>query len=74
MSGSVTAKFLRLITACLLATFCCGVYAAIPNSDNPDAYTEKQYRQDLLAYNKRTMSEAYLQVGDRDPKWDDLMI
>ncbi len=48
--------------------------AVIPNSDDPDAYTEKQYRQELLAYNKQTMSGAYLEVGKRDPRWDDLVV
>lgn len=47
--------------------------AVIPNSDNPDAYTEKQFRQEFLAYNQRTMSEAYERIGERDPKWDDLV-
>jgi hypothetical protein len=48
--------------------------AVIPNSDNPDAYTEKQFRQELLEYNRKTMSEAYLKAGKRDPKWDGLAV
>lgn len=48
--------------------------AAIPQADDPDAYTEKQYRLDLLEFNKRTMSQAYLEVGSRDPKWDELAV
>jgi len=63
-----------LVTCFLAAIPIGGATGAIPNSDNPDAYTEKQYRRDLLEYNKRTLSEAYKQVGERDPKWDALMI
>ncbi len=47
--------------------------AAIPNS-GPEAFTEKQFRRAFQAYNLRTMSEAYEQVGERDPKWDALAL
>jgi hypothetical protein len=56
------------IVTCLLATVC---WAKLPGADDPKAYTEAQYRRDLFAFNKRTMSEAYLRVGSRDDAWDD---
>jgi hypothetical protein len=43
----------------------------IPGADNPNAYTEKQYIEDLIAFHRRSMSEAYAQVGKRDPRWDE---
>ncbi len=67
--------FVAVITALSLSLLCSAVaLAVIPNSDNPEAYTEKQYRLDLLEYNKQTMSGAYLEVGHRDPRWDDLVV
>jgi hypothetical protein len=44
--------------------------AALPGGDDPKAYTEHDYRQDLLEFNTRTLAGAYQQVGHRDPKWD----
>lgn len=72
-------QFKVTVTAIFIAGLSCLLWpssaaAVIPNSDNPDAYTEKQFRQDLLEYNKRTMSGAYLKVGNRDPRWDDLVV
>ena len=32
------------------------------------------FSERLLAFNRRTLTEAYKQVGLRDPKWDDLVI
>ena len=32
------------------------------------------FQQRVLAFNKRTLTDAYQQVGVRDPKWDDLVI
>ena len=32
------------------------------------------FRERLLAFNRRTLTEAYQQVGLRDPKWDDLAV
>jgi len=46
----------------------------IPYADDPDAYTEKKHRQHLLAHNIKSMSEAYMEVGRRDPSWDDLAV
>lgn len=48
--------------------------AVIVQAENPDAYTEKMYRLGLLDYHKRTMSQAYLQVGSRNPEWDALVV
>ena len=42
-----------------------------PGPDNPKAYTEHDYRQQLLEFNHRTIVDAYQQVGHHDPKWDD---
>ena len=73
----------NLLMYCFIQTILMGVcvggwvtpsYGVIPNSDNPAAYSEKQFRLDLLEHNRRTMSQAYLEVGTRDPKWDTLMI
>ena len=36
-----------------------------------DVYTEKQYREKELKFNRRTMSEAYKWAGKKNPKWDD---
>src|SRR5947207_5342737 len=35
-----------------------------------NSFTEHDYRKALLEYNRRTLAEAYKQVGQRDPKWD----
>ena len=44
--------------------------AAIPGANDPKAYTEHDYRRAVLEYNRRTMGEAYIAVGKRDPKWE----
>src|SRR6266545_4585528 len=48
---------------------CSTTWGAIPGADDPKAYTEHHYRKSLLEFNRRTLSEAYKQVGKRDPKW-----
>ena len=35
---------------------------------------EPTFPQRVLAFNRRTLTEAYKQVGMRDPKWDDLVV
>ncbi len=75
----MVSRFTPVFTAVFFTALSClfgseTVLAVIPDSHNPDAYTENQYRLDLLEYNTRTMSGAYLQVGQRDPKWDDLAV
>jgi hypothetical protein len=50
------------------------LHAAIPNSEDLDAYTEKDFCRELYAYNIKTMSGAYSQHGHRDPRWDDLAV
>src|SRR5262245_35481867 len=55
----------------LLALFCASVgHAAIPGADNPKAFTEHDYRAQLLEFNRRTTVQVYQQVGKHDPKWD----
>ena len=44
-------------------------HAAITVADN--AYTEHDYRKALLAFNRRTLVEAYEKWGRKDPKWDE---
>jgi hypothetical protein len=44
--------------------------AAIPGADDPNAYTEHDYRRALLAFHRRSLGEAYRDVGRRDAKWD----
>lgn len=46
------------------------VKGEIPGADDPKAFTEHQYREAFEAFNRRTLVEAYKQVGHRDPKWD----
>jgi|GEM_PF-6944480 len=41
--------------------------ASIPQ----DAAAIKKRRHDLLAWNRRTLQEAYDQVGKKDPRWDE---
>jgi hypothetical protein len=36
-----------------------------------NATTERDFRQRVLEFNLRTMVDAYQQVGDRSPAWDD---
>jgi len=40
----------------------------------PGIQTEKQFRLELLDFNKRRMSQAYLKIGERDPQWDALVV
>ena len=37
----------------------------------PGSYTSRQFRDDLLAFTRRTMVAPYDQVGERDPAWDE---
>src|SRR5262249_54222586 len=37
-----------------------------------DAAVIEKHRHDLLAWNRRTLQEAYDQVGKKDPRWDGL--
>jgi hypothetical protein len=46
------------------------VRGKITGSDDPKAFTEHDLVKAELAFNQRTMSEAYKQAGKRDPKWD----
>lgn len=63
--------FLFLASSCLHASvWLSASSAAIPNSDNPKAYTEKQYRLDLFENYKAIMSELYDRIGHKDPRWD----
>src|SRR6476660_7662524 len=45
---------------------------ATPATTAPQAgVTNRDYAQAMLEFNRRTLSEAYKQVGQKDPKWDD---
>jgi len=35
-----------------------------------EAYTERQFRQSVLDWNRKTMAQAYQKVGRRSPAWD----
>src|SRR5438094_10064488 len=48
--------------------------AALPGGEDPKAYTEHDYRRQLLEFNTRTIVGAYKDVGKRDRKWDDSAI
>ncbi len=75
MSDTNRSRLLQLLLIVFCALGCVSAsHAAIPQANDPDAYTEKQFRLDLLDYNKRSMSQAYLKIGKRDPKWDDLVV
>src|SRR5690242_14071973 len=39
-----------------------------------NSFTEHDYRKALLEYNRRTLGEAYKQIGQRDAKWDNAAI
>lgn len=44
---------------------------AVPSSG---PFSTKQYNEMVLAYNRRTLSEAYNKVGMKDPRWDDQVV
>jgi hypothetical protein len=45
---------------------------AKPSAPIPqDAAAIEKHRHDLLAWNRRTLQEAYDRVGKKDPRWDD---
>lgn len=71
--ASVYAAFF-LVMMPLQSVWMSPALAAIPDSDNPQAHLEKHFRADFHEYNKRTMSGAYLEVGEQDPKWDALAV
>ena len=56
--------FLLTILLSMLAP----VHAAIRVAD--DAYTEHDYRKAVLAFNRRTLHEAYEKSGRKSEKWD----
>jgi hypothetical protein len=45
--------------------------AAIPGADDPKAYTYHDLFRSRLEFNRRTLTGAYKQVGNRDFKWED---
>ncbi|HEX8522623.1 MAG TPA: hypothetical protein VF669_10235 [Tepidisphaeraceae bacterium] len=53
--------------------FCCvtvqTVRAAIPVTQS--TYTQSRFAKSLHQFNRRTLVEAYKEVGNRNPKWDD---
>jgi hypothetical protein len=44
--------------------------AEIPKAEDPKAFTEHDYRRELLKFNL-IPAELYKQIGRRDPKWDE---
>lgn len=48
-------------------------YPAIVGAEDPKAFTEKQYREQTEAFNRRTILLAYQKIGKHDPKWDSLI-
>jgi hypothetical protein len=62
----------RLAAASILVFFAFAgpARAAIPNADNPKAYTQHDHARGKLDFGKRTLSGAYNTVGKRDAKWD----
>src|SRR4051794_24585986 len=44
---------------------------AIPNADNPNAYTEHDRCREKLALLRSQSVERYKQAGHHDPKWDE---
>jgi len=36
----------------------------------PEAYTTRDFREEVLAFNRRTIGGAYRELGSRDPRWD----
>ncbi len=71
-NGSMTFRCLLVSICCLCLGATC--YAAIPNADNPDAYTEKDYRLQLFEHYKQTMAGAYREIGSRSEAWDEQVI
>ena len=55
--------------ACIFA-FATTAHAAIPGAENKKAFTEHDYVKAALAYQQRTLSQAYKDNGKKDPKWD----
>lgn len=45
--------------------------AAILGADNPNVYTEKNYLDELLAYQRQTTVDAYDKVGKHNAAWDE---
>jgi len=42
-----------------------------PLPAGPDAYTEQDFCQAKLEWNRKTLAGAYQEVGDTDPAWDE---
>jgi len=47
------------------------IHIGEPIPAGPDAYTEQDFRQAKLEWNRKTLAEAYQEVGERDPAWDE---
>lgn len=63
-------RLIPLIAAIALGLIPTIASADIPNADDPKSFTNHDFLKATLEYNRRTMVEAYKQVGKRDPKWD----
>ncbi len=75
-SGSCGRSVVRWLMVVMVVMVLMGMmlprlWAAIPNS-GPNAYTQKDYVQDLLGWLRKHMVQAYDEAGHTNPKWDAL--
>jgi hypothetical protein len=63
-------QLMKILPVVILFTLVNVAFCAIPGANDPHAYTARQYLQDELEFNRRTLAGIYKQVGHRDPKWD----
>lgn len=68
--------FLRraAIAALALTLSVASASAAIPNAQNPQAFTDRNYMQQMEAFYRKTILEAYRSVGNRNPAWDESVL
>src|SRR5438105_4629113 len=68
-SGNRMRKFVLVVGLIV----CSAVSAATTTTSTAPAkgFTQRDYRAALLEFNRRTLTDAYKQIGQRDPKWDD---
>lgn len=59
--------FIAFAIVCALSAV---AVAEIPGAGDRKAFIEQDYRRAMLAFNRRTLSEAYQASGKKDPKWD----
>ena len=63
---------MRYLISAMLAGLFLAVPAATLSAEIPqDPERQEQRRRDMLAWNRRTLGDAYEKVGKKDPRWDD---